>query len=77
LPSIQPEALESPVPTLVDLRVCWRAPFTIVSPWLQRRVNAHGGEIRVATIDIVGHSVRAAYFGIQVIPAIALLPSGE
>lgn len=65
------------VPVVVDLWAEWCGPCKTLGPVLERAVEATGGAVELATVDVDQNPQVAAGFQVQSIPAVYALRDGK
>jgi putative thioredoxin len=65
------------VPVVIDFWADWCAPCHALGPMLERAVEARGGGVELARIDVDQNSQLAAAFGVQGIPAVKAVHDGR
>lgn len=70
-------ATKSPLPVLVDLWAPWCGPCRVVSPIVQKMASRFAGRLKVVKVNVDDAPALSARFGVQGIPTLVLLDSGE
>lgn len=65
------------VPVVVDFWAGWCAPCRMLGPTLEREVNALGGRVELAKVDVDRAQALSQRFGVQGIPAVMAFRDGE
>ena len=65
------------VPVVVDFWAEWCAPCRMLGPTLEREVNALGGRVELAKVDVDQAQALASRFGVQGIPAVMAFRDGQ
>lgn len=66
-------------PVLVDFWADWCPPCVVLAPILEKVVNAYGGKIRLAKVEVdEGENMKlAGRFGLRGFPTVILFVNGE
>lgn len=65
------------VPVVVDFWAGWCAPCRMLGPTLEREVEALGGRVELAKVDVDANQALAGKFGVRGIPAVMAFRGGE
>lgn len=65
------------VPVVVDFWAEWCAPCRMLGPTLEREVNALGGRVELAKVDVDQAQALAGRHGVQGIPAVMAFRDGQ
>ncbi|MDP1822299.1 MAG: tetratricopeptide repeat protein [Archangium sp.] len=65
------------VPVVVDFWAAWCAPCRMLGPTLEREVNALGGRVELAKVDVDQAQALSGRFGVQGIPAVMAFRDGQ
>lgn len=65
------------VPVIVDLWAPWRGPCQSLGPILERTVDAYGGRIVLAKVNVDQNPSIAQAFEVQSIPAVYVVAGGQ
>lgn len=71
------EALESPLPVIVDFWAAWCGPCKIIAPIIEELAVELDGKVKVAKVDTEEARQIPARYGIRGIPTIILFNKGE
>ncbi len=65
------------VPVVVDFWAAWCAPCRMLGPTLEREVDALGGRVELAKVDVDQAQALSQRFGVRGIPAVMAFRNGE
>jgi len=65
------------VPVVVDFWAAWCAPCRMLGPTLEREVEALGGRVELAKVDVDQAQALAGRYGVQGIPAVMAFRDGQ
>ena len=71
------EALEGPLPVIVELGAAWCPPCRQLEPVLAQLAEKHAGAVAVFTIDVEEHPDLADRFGVRSLPTILAFSGGQ
>lgn len=71
------EVLQSEKPVILDFWATWCGPCRMVAPELEKLDKEMNGEIKVGKVNVDDEEWLAVKFGIEVIPTLVLIESGE
>ncbi len=74
--SFDEDALESPVPVLVEFWAARCAPCRRLAPELAQLAKETGSSARIFTLDVDAEPEAAARFGVHAVPAVLLFVDG-
>lgn len=65
------------VPVVVDFWAEWCGPCKVLGPTLEKVVNAAGGTVELAKVDVDSNQQLAGQFGVQGIPTVVAFKNGQ
>ncbi len=71
------EALNAPVPVLVDFWAPWCGPCRMVAPVLEDLSRAHKGKLKVVKLNIDENPATQSAYRVQSIPTLMLFKKGQ
>jgi thioredoxin 2 len=71
------EALQSPVPVLVDFYADWCGPCRMLAPILERLATEFAGRLKVVKVNIDQAPGLADQFRVESIPTLILMANGK
>ena len=71
------EALNAPVPVLVDFWAPWCGPCRVVAPVLEDLSRTHRGKLKVVKLNIDENPATQSAYRVQSIPTLMLFKSGQ
>jgi thioredoxin 2 len=71
------EVERSPLPVLLDLWAPWCGPCQMISPIVEELAKEMVGRVRVAKLNVDENPATSGRFGIDSIPALLVLKSGQ
>ena len=67
----------SPVPVLLDMWAAWCGPCRVIAPTIEALAGELAGRVTVGKLGVDANPRTAARFGVQSIPTILVLKSGQ
>jgi putative thioredoxin len=65
------------VPVLVDFWADWCQPCHMLAPVIERAVDAHGGKVELAKLDVDANQATAARYGVRGLPTVKAFRDGR
>jgi thioredoxin 1 len=75
--NFEAEALQSPLPVLVDFTAAWCAPCRTIAPHIAAIAAAHAGRLRVGTCDVDANPELVAKLDVRSMPTVLLFKDGR
>ncbi len=75
--SFRQDALNSPVPVLVDFYADWCGPCRMLAPTLDKLAGEFAGRARIVKVNIDSDPALASQFNVSSIPSLTFLVDGE
>jgi thioredoxin 1 len=71
------EALEAPLPMLIDFTAAWCAPCRAIAPHVAAIARDYAGRVTVATCDVDANCELAARLDVRAMPTLLLFKAGQ
>ncbi|HXI54784.1 MAG TPA: thioredoxin [Polyangia bacterium] len=71
------QALQSPVPVLVDFTAAWCAPCRMIAPHIDAIADAYAGRLRVGKCDVDANPELTARLDVRSMPTLMVFKNGQ
>ena len=71
------QALQSPVPVLVDFTAAWCAPCRMIAPHVDAIADAYAGRLRVGKCDVDANPALTARLDVRSMPTLMVFKNGQ
>lgn len=71
------DALNSPLPVLVDFWAEWCAPCRLIAPLVEELAKEYEGKLKVGKLNVDENSKTASKYNIMSIPTLLIFKKGE
>jgi thioredoxin 1 len=71
------EALQSPLPMLIDFTAAWCPPCRAIAPHVEAIATAYDGRVRVATCDADSNPELLAKLDVRAMPTLLMFKQGH
>lgn len=71
------EALESPLPVLVDFWAPWCGPCKMIGPLVEELSKEYAGKVKIGKLNVDENAKIATHYGIMSIPTLIFLKDGK
>ena len=75
--NFEKEALQSPLPVLLDFWASWCMPCKMLAPVIDRLAEEYEGRVVVGKVDVDEQTELARRFGIMSIPTLVVMKGGK
>jgi thioredoxin 1 len=71
------QALQSPVPVLIDFTAAWCAPCRVIAPHIDAIADAYVGRLRVGKCDVDANPALTARLDVRSMPTLMVFKDGQ
>jgi thioredoxin 1 len=71
------QALQSPIPVLVDFTAAWCAPCRMIAPHIDAIADAYAGRLRVGKCDVDANPELTAKLDVRSMPTLMVFKNGQ
>ena len=74
--SFTQEALDSPVPVLVEFQAAWCRPCALLAPVIEALAREYAGKVKVVSVNVDEEPTLTARYGIMSVPTLLVFREG-